>query len=105
MWPPPIRTDIEPESYRPENIDHGLLICTDAQGRPIEKKKPKPAVDGIDCGPVVSLHKSQSAARKAAEKVKHSRVLQLKNSRDWKVGDRANGRTDILWNSCQSRWS
>jgi hypothetical protein len=86
------------------------MIRTDARGKPIDPPAPKPVglyavldsskcVDCIDCGPVLSLHKSLTAARKAAAKVKHGRVLQLKTSRAWEVGDHANGRTDLIFSN------
>lgn len=96
--------------YRPANTEN-LLIRTDAQGKPLPLDPPKPkvglyavldsskCVDGVDCGPVISLHKSLTAARKAAAKVKHSRVLQLKANRAWAIGDHANGRTDVIFSN------
>jgi hypothetical protein len=92
-----------------ENPDRMMRVC-DAFGQPIQKEKPKPVgifavldsskcVEGIDCGSVVSLHKSITAARPAAAKTKHGRVLQLKTSRAWDVGDHANGRTDVVFSN------
>jgi hypothetical protein len=86
------------------------MIRTDARGKPLDPPKPKApgifavldsskCVDGIDCGPVVSLHKSITAARRAEAKIKHGRVLQLKTSRAWAVGDHANGRTDVIFSN------
>jgi hypothetical protein len=40
----------------------------------------------VDCGPVISLHKTQAQARKAACKRKHGRVLRLKTLRQWMLG-------------------
>src|ERR1700730_2425026 len=110
MWPPPTKTDAPGEPYRPVDTEHGLLIRTDARGKPIDPPAPKTlgifavldsskCIDSVDCGPVISLHKTQAAARRASSKVKHSRVLQLKTNREWSVGDHANGRTDVIFSN------
>ena len=58
------------------------------------------SVDSTDCGMIVSLYKSITAARKAATKVKHSRVLQLKTQRrDWAVGDHVDGKTQVIFSN------
>jgi hypothetical protein len=80
-------------------------------GRPIQREKPKPpgiyaaldsskAVDSIDCGMIVSLHKSLNAARKASTKVKHSRVLQLKPQRQpFEIHDHVDGKTQVIFSN------
>jgi hypothetical protein len=55
-----------------------------------------------DPGAVVSIHEGQAAATKAAKKVKHSRVVQLRNL--LKVGDHPNPRSDLIFDR-NARWS
>ncbi len=54
-----------------------------------------------DPGPVISTHKGLTAATKAAKKVKHSRVVQLRNL--LKVGDHPNPMSDIVQEK-NARW-
>ena len=46
-----------------------------------------------DPGPVLSIHKGQTAATKAAKRIKHSRVVELRNL--LKVGDHPNALSDL----------
>ena len=54
-----------------------------------------------DPGALVSIHEGQAAATKAAKKVKHSRVVQLKNL--LKVGDHPNALSDLVQER-NTRW-
>ena len=54
-----------------------------------------------DAGAVLSIHKGQAAAIKAAKGLKHSRVVQLRNS--LKVGDHPNPMSDLVQER-NSRW-
>jgi hypothetical protein len=59
-----------------------------------------------DIGPLVSIHTGQKAsaqANKAAKKIQHARVLELKPHRDWQVGDHINGRIDVV-HQRNARW-
>lgn len=54
-----------------------------------------------DPGPVISIHKGQTAATKAAKKIKHSRAVQLRNL--LKVGDHPNPMSDLVQER-NTRW-
>lgn len=60
-----------------------------------------------DAGPIISVYvgeKGFSQAHKAAKKMKHARIVELKGSkRQWQVGDHINGLTDIEHEK-NSRW-
>jgi hypothetical protein len=112
MWLPQKHDDIEPEPFRPEHPERVMMV-TDAMGRRIPKKEPPAKVFAVldnskstcatDVGAIVSLHKTHPAASKAAAKVKHGRVLQLKNNRTWAASEHCSGPTDIIW--ANPRWS
>lgn len=51
-----------------------------------------------DAGPITSIHRGQKAfekAHKATKKLKHARVVKLKGSRNWQLGDHINSRSEI----------
>jgi len=110
MWRTSLPPDAPSKQPHVENPDRMMRVC-DAYGQPIQREKPKPpgifavldsskSVDSTDCGMIVSLYKSITAARKAAAKVKHSRVLQLKTQRrDWVVGDHVDGKTQVIFSN------
>jgi hypothetical protein len=112
MWLPQKHDDVEPEPHRFENPERVMMV-TDSMGRRIPPKRPPEKVFAVldsskstcatDVGAILSLHKSAQGARKAADKVKHSRVLQLKNNREWCPGEHCSSVTDIIW--ANPRWS
>jgi hypothetical protein len=112
MWLPQKHDDAEPEPPRFENPEKVMMV-TDHLGRRIPPKKAPEKVFAVldsskstsatDVGAIVSLHRSAQGARKAADKVKHSRVLQLKTNREFHVGEHANGPSDVVW--ANARWS
>jgi hypothetical protein len=106
------KKDVEPEAPRFENPERVMMV-TDALGRRIPKKEPPAKIFAVldsskstcatDVGAIVSLHKTHAAASKAATKVKHGRVLQLKNHRQWVTSEHCSGPSDIIW--ANARWS
>jgi hypothetical protein len=104
--------DVEPEAPRFENPQR-VMFVTDALGRRIPPKKAPEKIFAVldsskstsatDVGKILSLHRSAQGARIAADKVKHSKVLQLKNNREWAPGEHCSGPTDIIW--ANPRWS
>jgi hypothetical protein len=112
MWLPQKHDDVEPEPPRFENPERVMMI-TDSMGRRIPPKRPpekifavlnlKTPLSGTDCGSVISTHKTFAAANKASATIPHSRVLELKPSRDWKAGDHISGVHDVRWDN--RKWS
>jgi hypothetical protein len=112
MWIPQSNSDVEPEPPRFENPERVMMV-TDAMGRRIPPKKAPEKIFAVldsskstcavDVGMIVSMHKTHASASKAAAKVKHSRVLQLKTNREFHVGEHANGPSDVIW--ANARWS
>jgi hypothetical protein len=112
MWPPQSNPDVELEPFRPEHPERAMYVC-DALGRRLPPKQAPERIFAVldstkstsatDVGAIVSLHETHASAIKAAKANKHSRVLQLKNNREWAPREHCSGVTDIIW--ANARWS
>jgi len=89
------RSRMDPNRVRESNLDQRTNgrthHCTDVSR----------SIGQGDPGSVLSIHEGQAAATKAAKRIKHSRVVQLKNL--LKIGDHPNPMSDLVQER-NTRW-
>ena len=78
----------------PKKTDPGKIFAV------LDSRAATSATDGEKSYPFSGRYKERANRQ---EKVKHSRVLQLQNNREWVPGEHCSGVTDIIGSS--PRWS